>query len=103
MLLRVCCHTNAAVARSVQVRQLTVDASNRNQLVVLLVIDNPDSAKSILATQSVTYVKGKMATQSYMDGYPFPFYIIVRNVRALPDALSDALRQWFEAMTASKA
>jgi midasin len=79
-----------------QIRQLTLDAFNRNQLIVLLIIDNPDSAKSILSTQSITYVKGKMSTLSYMDGYPFPYYLIVRDVRSLPDALSDALRQWFE-------
>lgn len=48
------------------------------------------------------YVKGKMVTQSYMDGYPFPYYVIIRDVRSLPEALADALRQWFEAMSVAK-
>lgn len=33
---------------------------------------------------------------SYMDFFPFPFYIILRDINALPGVLSDALRQWFE-------
>lgn len=70
---------------------------------VLLVIDNPDSSKSVLNTQSVAYVKGRVVTQSYMDGYPFPYYLIVRDVKSLPDALSDALRQWFEVTTHANA
>lgn len=65
----------------------------------MIIIDNPDSSKSVLSTQSIAYVKGKMVTTSYMDSYPFPYYLIVRDVRSLPDALSDALRQWFEVTT----
>lgn len=38
---------------------------------------------------------------SYMDEFPFPFYIILRDVNALPETLSDALRQWFELVTAA--
>lgn len=32
----------------------------------------------------------------YLDSFPFPFYLILRDVAALPAVLSDALRQWFE-------
>lgn len=39
--------------------------------------------------------------RSYMDEFPFPFYVILRDVNALPETLSDALRQWFELVTAS--
>lgn len=39
--------------------------------------------------------------RSYMDEFPFPFYIILRDVNALPETLSDALRQWFELVTAT--
>jgi midasin len=81
---------------------MVLEAASKNQLIVLLVIDNPDSTKSILATQSIAYVRGKMVTQSYMDGYPFPYYVIIRDVRSLPEALADALRQWFEAMSSLK-
>lgn len=32
----------------------------------------------------------------YMDQFPFPFYMILRDINSLPGVLSDALRQWFE-------
>jgi midasin len=38
--------------------------------------------------------------KSYMDSFPFPFYIILRDINSLPMVLSDALRQWFELVTA---
>jgi len=34
--------------------------------------------------------------RSYMDSFPFPFYMILRDINTLPGVLSDALRQWFE-------
>lgn len=39
--------------------------------------------------------------RSYMEEFPFPFYVILRDVNALPETLSDALRQWFELVTAA--
>jgi midasin len=37
--------------------------------------------------------------ESYMDNFPFPFYVILRDVDKLPGVLSDALREWFELIT----
>ncbi len=39
--------------------------------------------------------------KSYMDHFPFPFYVILRDINSLPHTLSDALRQWFELVTAA--
>lgn len=39
--------------------------------------------------------------KSYMEMFPFPFYIILRDINTLPQILSDALRQWFELVTSS--
>lgn len=33
---------------------------------------------------------------SYLDTFPFPYYVIVRDLNQLPLVLSDGLRQWFE-------
>lgn len=33
--------------------------------------------------------------ESYIDNFPFPFYVILRDVEKLPTVLSDALREWF--------
>lgn len=43
------------------------------------------------------FSEGKLlGISSYMDSFPFPFYLILCNINGLPLVLSDALRQWFE-------
>ena len=37
--------------------------------------------------------------RSYMEHFPFPFYVILRDIESLPHILGDALRQWFELVT----
>ena len=37
---------------------------------------------------------------SYLDDYPFPYYIIVDNAEEVPEVVSDALRQWFQMINA---
>ena len=44
---------------------------------------------------------GKMSTEPFMSDFPFPFYLVVRDIQALPDILSDSLRQWFEMLSAA--
>ena len=58
------------------------------------------ASNSILATKQLIFdAKGNVkGYTSYMDDYPFPYFVIVRNLRSLPQALADALRQWFEAV-----
>lgn len=51
---------------------------------------------SILKTREATYVNGKLVLSSYLDKYPFPLYILLNHIEALPETLADALRQWFE-------
>lgn len=36
----------------------------------------------------------------YMDFFPLPFYLVLRDVTALPQLLAEALRQWFELASA---
>ncbi|KAI9852998.1 MAG: hypothetical protein M1838_002777 [Thelocarpon superellum] len=38
---------------------------------------------------------GKVTMTKYLDAFPFPYYIIVRDVRDLPSVLAEALRGWF--------
>lgn len=82
-------------SRSV-VQRWVREAASRGMLLVLLIPDSPDPKKSIVTTQSVQFVGGKVSRVKYLDDYPFPYYIIMQDVSALPDALADALRQWFE-------
>ncbi|XP_060119521.1 midasin-like [Heteronotia binoei] len=76
---------------------------NANIFVIFVVLDNPDSRDSILDIK-VPVFKGPgelPEIKSYMEEFPFPFYIILRDVNSLPETLSDALRQWFELVTTS--
>ncbi|CAL8311820.1 unnamed protein product [Lota lota] len=78
-------------------------ARGANVFVIFVVLDNPNSRDSILDIK-VPIFKGPgelPEIRSYMDEFPFPFYVILRDVNALPETLSDALRQWFELVTAT--
>jgi midasin len=102
-----------------RVRQWVVEAARRGILVVLVIVDKQRedagtgvtvaaaaagagagaaaaSGDSILATQSIRFVGGNVVRTPYLDDYPFPYYIVLRDTRAMPEALADALRQWFE-------
>jgi midasin len=48
--------------------------------------------------KTITYPNNKLTIQNYIDQFPFPYYIILRNIQTLPEILADALRQWFELM-----
>ncbi|XP_030054953.1 midasin [Microcaecilia unicolor] len=78
-------------------------AQNANIFVIFVVLDNPNSRDSIFDIKVPIFGgPGEMPEiRSYMDEFPFPFYIVLRDVNALPETLSDALRQWFELVTAS--
>ncbi|XP_069462584.1 midasin isoform X2 [Ambystoma mexicanum] len=77
-------------------------ARNANIFVIFVILDNPNSRDSIMDIKVPVFGEaGEMPEiRSYMDEFPFPFYIILRDVNALPETLSDALRQWFELVTA---
>ncbi|XP_060039925.1 midasin-like, partial [Erinaceus europaeus] len=78
-------------------------ARNANIFVIFVVLDNPSSRDSILDIKVPIFKgPGEMPEiRSYMEEFPFPFYVILRDVNVLPETLSDALRQWFELVTAS--
>ncbi|GAA6218580.1 midasin [Lates japonicus] len=78
-------------------------ARSANVFVIFVVLDNPNSRDSILDIK-VPIFKGPgelPEIRSYMEEFPFPFYVILRDVNTLPETLSDALRQWFELVTAA--
>ncbi|XP_012135538.2 midasin [Megachile rotundata] len=68
-----------------------------NIFLVFIIVDNPLNKDSILDIRMPIFENGKLlGIRSYMDNFPFPFYIILRDLDSLPVVLSDALRQWFE-------
>ncbi|XP_059144482.1 midasin-like [Physella acuta] len=70
---------------------------------VFVIMDNPQKKGSILdARVPIMDSSGKIQEiKSYMELFPFPFYIILRDISMMPQILSDALRQWFELVTGS--
>uniref|UniRef100_A0A803SWY9 Midasin n=1 Tax=Anolis carolinensis TaxID=28377 RepID=A0A803SWY9_ANOCA len=76
---------------------------NANIFIIFVVLDNPNSRDSILDIKVPVFKShGELPEiKTYMEEFPFPFYIILRDVNALPETLSDALRQWFELVTAA--
>ena len=84
------------------IRRLVRKAAEHRILVVFIMLqqqsnaDQQQQAVSILNTKQVKFVDGKMVVQEYMDTFPFDFYVVLRDIRGLPEVLSNALRQWFE-------
>lgn len=62
-------------------------------------------SSSILSMQTVEYkeVNGSMQLdmKRYLDTFPFEFYVVLRDVEALPGVLSDTLRQWMARVSQS--
>ena len=75
------------------------EAREAGVLVVLVIVDSAGarSDDSIVARESVRFdaATGRVCRTAYLDDYPFPYYIVMRDVNLLPDVLADALRQWF--------
>ncbi|KAG7401289.1 AAA ATPase midasin [Phytophthora boehmeriae] len=93
----------------VRIRKLIETALERQQLIVLLIVDQgaadgessaAHQQTSILDTQSVTFEKGKVRMVPYLESYPFPYYVLLPTSAMLPEILSDSLRQWFEMLQA---
>uniref|UniRef100_A0A3B4AV04 Midasin n=1 Tax=Periophthalmus magnuspinnatus TaxID=409849 RepID=A0A3B4AV04_9GOBI len=78
-------------------------ARSANIFIIFVVLDNPNSRDSILDIKVPIFGEvGEMPEiRSYMEEFPFPFYVVLRDVNVLPETLSDALRQWFELVTAA--
>ncbi|PON47074.1 Midasin [Parasponia andersonii] len=72
-------------------------SNSSNRLVAFLILDSPQD--SIVDLKEVaSWERGKPIFSKYMDSFPFPYYIVLRNTDALPRTLADLLRQWFELM-----
>ena len=71
------------------------EASSRpGVLLAFIILDNP--AASVLDMQAISFAGGQPNFSKYLDSFPFPFYIILRDLAALPATLASLLRQWFE-------
>ncbi|XP_063981633.1 midasin-like isoform X2 [Diachasmimorpha longicaudata] len=71
-------------------------AKLKDIFIVFIIVENPNSRDSILDIRNAVFEGGKVVFYPYLDSFPFPFYMILKDINALPGVLSDALRQWFE-------
>lgn len=67
--------------------------NRKGVLVTFIVLDNPQS--SLLDLSTVSFVDGQPQFSKYLDDFPFPLYIVLRDTMSLPRTLADLLRQWF--------
>lgn len=99
-----------------RLRTVLRKAEEQRVMIVFIVIDSLHSAaaaaagtaatasssvqSSILAMNQVAYknIDGRMELQMerYMDSFPFEYYVVLRNVEALPEVLTGTLKQFFE-------
>lgn len=104
-----------------RLRRLLRRALEERVMIVFIIVDSlhqttaPSTAPagsasasrlSILSMQTVEYknVKGemKLEMQRYLDTFPFEFYVVLRDVEALPGVLADTLRQWMTRVSQSQ-
>ncbi|KAI3955574.1 hypothetical protein MKX01_034896 [Papaver californicum] len=73
------------------------DILNKKRMVAFLVIDS--SQESIFDSTAASFDNdGNCTITKYLDLFPFPFYIVLENMAALPSTLADLISQWFELM-----
>lgn len=57
--------------------------------------------RSVFDLKAVSYEGGKCNVVPYLQDFPFPYYVVVQDLQALPSVLSDVLKQWFELVSAA--
>ncbi|XP_022715201.1 midasin isoform X4 [Durio zibethinus] len=77
------------------------DVLSSKRMVAFLILDSLQ--ESIMDLQEVIPSQDKnnqfkISVSKYLDSFPFPYYVVLRNIEALPRTLADLLRQWFELM-----
>jgi len=77
-------------------------AAEQHILLCFIVIDSASAADSILDLQTISYPNGRLTISKWIDNFPFPFYIVIRDLATLPDVLATALRQWFESLSQAR-
>lgn len=87
-----------------KLRRLIRQMAEKNMLMVMIIVEGDDKEgpsskkgnESILNMKEVSFVNGRPKIKHFIEDYPFPYYLVVGDLAALPEILGDALRQWFE-------
>ncbi|KAK5030524.1 AAA ATPase midasin [Exophiala sideris] len=89
------CSDHEGIARLVR------QAQAEKIIIVFVIVDAGQD--SILEMQEAVYEPDpnsatgemKLRTRRYLEDFPFPYYLVVRDVRDLPGVLATALKGWF--------
>ncbi|GAA5820590.1 hypothetical protein JCM11251_003065 [Rhodosporidiobolus azoricus] len=104
-----------------RLRALLRQAAEQKVMFVFVVIDSlhrrteeasnaaaaDQNQHSILAMKSVSYVHNaqgrlELKMDRYLDSFPFEYFVVLRDVEALPEVLSATLRQFFERVSSDR-
>lgn len=88
-------HERSALQRAV--REASGDIHGNGPLIVFIILDA--AAESVVDLQQVSFEDGKPAFSKYLERFPFPYYIVLRDIHHLPHLLADLLRQWLQMCT----
>ncbi|GLT49686.1 hypothetical protein SLA2020_232280 [Shorea laevis] len=88
-----------------RLKRFVRDVLSSKRMVAFLILDSQQ--ESIMDLQEVVPIhdkdrRMKILVSKYLDSFPFPYYVVLRNIEALPKTLADLLRQWFELMQNSR-
>ena len=77
-----------------------VRQAHEEQIMIVFAIVNPSTSSSIVDMTEAIFEtdqngESHFEVKRYLDGFPFPYYLVIRELRNLPNVLSVALRQWF--------
>lgn len=92
------CSDHEGIARLVR------QAQAEKIIIVFVIVDAGQD--SILEMQEAVYEPDpnsatgemKLRTRRYLEDFPFPYYLVVRDVRDLPGVLATALKGWFRSV-----
>ncbi|CAI7672580.1 unnamed protein product [Penicillium pancosmium] len=81
------------------IRRLVRQALEERIMIVFIIVDAVKGS-SILDLSQATFEPDsggemKLQMKRYLEDFPFPYYLAVRDVRELPSVLATALKQWF--------
>jgi midasin len=84
------------------IRRLFRQAQEERIMIVFIIVDAVKGSSILDLTQASfepdeNSVTGemKLKIKRYLEDFPFPYYLVVRDVHELPAFLSMALKQWF--------
>ncbi|KAK1281211.1 hypothetical protein QJS04_geneDACA004965 [Acorus gramineus] len=87
---------NGEAGANEKLKRYVRDVLNRKRMIAFILLDSPQ--ESIMELMEATFKDEGLSFSRYLDSFPFPYYIVLRNIEALPRTLADLLRQWFELM-----